>query len=65
MDGTVMTIKVDRSLHERITETAKQDYRKQVDQIRYLLNLGLSARAELRAINEGRTQVDMDALKVR
>lgn len=51
-------VKVDPDLIETINDTARKDYRKQSDQIRYLIDLGLRYRESLNA-NIERTQIEM------
>jgi hypothetical protein len=51
-------VKVDPDLLEQINKAAKEDYRKQGDQIRYLLDLGLQERNRREQSIEN-TQVNM------
>lgn len=52
-----MSVRVEQELKDRIEKAAVEDYRQQVDEIRYLLHLGLNARDELKALERNRLQV--------
>lgn len=57
----VLSLKLEDEERDNINSLAKEDYRTQQDEIRYLINLGIRERERLHRVTG--TQIDMDALK--
>jgi metal-responsive CopG/Arc/MetJ family transcriptional regulator len=63
MRTATLSIRLTQDIADRVNKATKEDYRKRVDEINYLLELGLKARESLKTVERNHTQIDMAAFK--
>ena len=63
MRTAVTTIRIEPEIIEKVKESSKDDMRKYSDQVNYLLTLGLKYRQQIKVIEQGKSQINMEAFR--